>query len=38
MGKKKEALKEYETFKTLVPDESQKKNIEVTINNLKNSN
>jgi tetratricopeptide (TPR) repeat protein len=38
MGKKKEALKEYETFKTLVPDENQKKNIEVTINNLKNSN
>lgn len=38
MGKKKEALKEYETFRTLVPDEGAKKNIEVTINNLKNSN
>jgi DNA-binding SARP family transcriptional activator len=38
MGKKKDALREYETFKTLVPDEGAKKNIEVTINNLKNSN
>jgi regulator of sirC expression with transglutaminase-like and TPR domain len=38
MGKKKEAIRSFETFKTLVPDDNAKKNIEVTINNLKNSN
>jgi tetratricopeptide (TPR) repeat protein len=38
MGKKMDAIKSFETFKTLVPDENAKKNIEITINNLKNSN
>jgi tetratricopeptide (TPR) repeat protein len=38
MGKKKEAIRSFETFKTLVPDDNAKKNIEITINNLKNSN
>lgn len=38
MGKKMDAIKSFETFKTLVPDENAKKNIETTINNLKNSN
>jgi tetratricopeptide (TPR) repeat protein len=38
MGKKNEAIKAYETFKGLVPDEEAKKNIDISINNLKNSN
>lgn len=38
MGKKMDAIKSFEKFKTLVPDENAKKNIEITINNLKNSN
>lgn len=38
LGKKMEAIKAFETFKGLVPDEDAKKNIEITINNLKNSN
>jgi outer membrane protein len=38
MGKKMDAIKSFEKFKGLVPDENAKKNIEITINNLKNSN
>lgn len=38
MGKKNLAIKSFETFKSLVPEEEAKKNIEITINNLKNSN
>jgi len=38
MGKKNEAIKAFETFKGLVPDAEAKKNIEITINNLKKSN
>ncbi|OYU96153.1 MAG: hypothetical protein CFE21_07000 [Bacteroidetes bacterium B1(2017)] len=38
LGKKNEAIKSFETFKGLVPDEEAKKNIDITINNLKNSN
>ncbi|MDZ4666472.1 MAG: tetratricopeptide repeat protein [bacterium] len=38
LGRKNEAIKAFETFKGLVPDEEAKKNIEITINNLKNSN
>lgn len=37
-GKRMEAIKAFETFKGLVPDEEAKKNVENTINNLKNSN
>lgn len=38
LGKKNLAIKAYETFKTLVPDEEAKKNIDITINQLKNAN
>jgi tetratricopeptide (TPR) repeat protein len=38
LGKKNEAIKSFETFKGLVPDEEAKKNIEISINNLKKSN
>ena len=37
LGKKQEAIKAFETFRSLVPEEEAKKNIDVTINNLKNS-
>jgi hypothetical protein len=33
-----DAIKSFETFKGLVPDEKAKKDIESIINNLKNSN
>ncbi len=36
-GKKNEAIKEFETFRGLVPDEEVKKNIDITINKLKNT-
>lgn len=38
LGKKMDAIKSFETFKGLVPDEKAKKDIESIINNLKNSN
>ncbi|MCG9881048.1 MAG: tetratricopeptide repeat protein [Bacteroidia bacterium] len=38
LGRKMDAIRSFETFKGLVPDENAKKNIEITINNLKNSN
>lgn len=38
LGKKDLAIREFERFKTLVPDPEARKNIEVTINQLKNSN
>jgi tetratricopeptide (TPR) repeat protein len=38
LGNKPEAIKAFETFKQLVPDEEAKKSISVTINNLKNQN
>ncbi|MDP1725162.1 MAG: tetratricopeptide repeat protein [Bacteroidota bacterium] len=36
-GKKNEAIREFETFRGLVPDEEVKKNIDITINKLKNT-
>lgn len=38
LGRKMDAIRSFETFKGLVPDENAKKNIDITINNLKNSN
>lgn len=35
--RKYDAIKSFENFKALVPDEETKKNIDITINNLKNS-
>ncbi|MBC7382748.1 MAG: tetratricopeptide repeat protein [Bacteroidia bacterium] len=37
LGKKEEAITEFEAFRGLVPDEEAKKNIDITINKLKNS-